>query len=216
MTKTVFLRTLSEKLVSFTPERISPSDAVRALNYYEEMIDDRMEDGMSEEEAVAAVGHPDDVFRAVLASLSAIPKTEPDRAARAPDPVALEPERKKRSPWLVALLIVSSPVWISLLIAAGAVLFSLYVVLWALIVSSWAVFAGLAGGGALLIVSSVPLFAENGLSAAMASLGMGLAAIGLAILFFLFCIAATRFAARLTVSSLRGVLSLFDRKERRS
>ena len=105
MTKTDFMRNLSDRLVSVTPERISPSDAMRSLDYYEEMIDDRMEDGMSEEEAVAAVGHPDDVFRDILAALpsSPQPRNDPAPSVRIPAPA-----KKKTSPWTVALLVVSS------------------------------------------------------------------------------------------------------------
>ena len=214
MTKAVFMRTLSDRLVSVTPERIAPTDAVRFLDYYEEMIDDRMEDGMGEEEAVAAVGTPDDVFRVILADL-------PRTSAPKPVPVVTEePPRKKRSPWLVVLLVVTAPVWIPLLVAGAAVVLSLivslYAVVWSLVVSVWAVFAGLAGGGALLIVSSVPLVPESGMPAALASLGMGLAAVGLSVFVFFAAVAVIRFAARLTVSVLRGAVSLFYGKERRS
>lgn len=212
MTKTIFMRTLSERLVSVTPERISPTDAMRSLDYYEEMIDDRMEDGMTEEEAVAAVGTPDDVFRAVLAALPASPqaRTEPAPSSEAPALV-----KKKTSPWLVVLLVVTAPVWISLLVAAAAVLFSLYVALYSIVVSLWGIFVSLAAGGAVLIASSVPLFIREGMPAGMASLGLGLASAGLAILLFFVCTAFTRFSARLTEVTFRGAVSLFHRKERR-
>ena len=215
MTKTIFMRTLSERLVSVTPERISPTDAVRSLDYYEEMIDDRMEDGMSEEEAVAAVGHPDDVFRAILASLPQFPASAERRMEPVPQPVPPTRE-KKSSPWKTVLLIVSSPVWVPLLIAAAAVLFSLYVVLFSVVVALWGVFVSLAASGAVLIASSVPLFIGEGMPAGMASLGLGLASAGLAILFFFLCTAFTRLSARLTEVTFRGAVSLFHRKERRS
>ena len=215
MTKTIFMRTLSERLVSVTPERISPTDAVRSLDYYEEMIDDRVEDGMSEEEAVAAVGHPDDVFRAILASLPQFPASAERRTEPAPQPVPPTRE-KKSSPWKTVLLIVSSPVWVPLLIAAAAILFSLYIALFAVVVSFWGVFVSLAASGAILIASSIPLFIGEGMPAGMASLGLGLASAGLAILFFFLCTAFTRFSARLTEVTFRGAVSLFHRKERRS
>ena len=171
---------------------------------------------MSEEEAVAAVGHPDDVFRAVLSSLSAIPKTEPNRTSPTPEPVSVLPKDKKTSPWIVVLLVISSPVWISLLIAAAAVLFSLYIVLFAVAVSLWGVFVSLAVSGAVLIASSIPLFIGEGMPAGMASLGLGLASAGLAILFFFLCTAFTRLCARLTTVTFRGAISLFHRKEPKS
>ncbi len=214
MTKAVFMRTLSDRLVSVTPERIAPTDAMRSLDYYEEMIDDRMEDGMSEEEAVAAVGHPDDVFRSILASLPQFPAS----AERQPEPVPQPDPRtreKKTSPWKTVLLIVASPVWVPLLIAAAVVLFSLYIALFSVVVSLWGVFVSLTAGGAVLIASSVPLFIREGMPAGMASLGLGLASAGLAILLFFVCTALTRLAARITASTFRSAVSLFHRKERR-
>lgn len=51
MTKAEFLNTLSNLL-----ETIAPEERANTLEYYSEMILDRMEDGMCEEEAVAALG----------------------------------------------------------------------------------------------------------------------------------------------------------------
>ena len=50
MTKQEFLRALWNKLSALPSE-----DVGRALDYFSEMIDDRMENGLTEEEAVAAV-----------------------------------------------------------------------------------------------------------------------------------------------------------------
>ena len=61
MTKTEFLSALRDGLRAL-PE----ADAARSLEYYHEMIDDRMDDGMTEEEAVAAVGDPGDVAGEIL------------------------------------------------------------------------------------------------------------------------------------------------------
>lgn len=49
MTKSDFLDLLREKI-----SRLPEWEAAKTVVYYSEMIDDRIEDGMSEEEAVAA------------------------------------------------------------------------------------------------------------------------------------------------------------------
>jgi len=60
MTKSEFILSLSEALAQLPGHARS-----RALEYFEEMIDDRVEGGMSEEEAVAALGSIDDILKEV-------------------------------------------------------------------------------------------------------------------------------------------------------
>lgn len=58
MTKSEFIDKLTEAL-AYLPGQ----ERVRILEYYEEMIDDRIENGMSEEEAVAAMDNIDDILK---------------------------------------------------------------------------------------------------------------------------------------------------------
>ena len=51
MTKQEFLNALSERL-----QGIPKEDREKSLEYYSEMIDDRTEDGLTEEQAVKAMG----------------------------------------------------------------------------------------------------------------------------------------------------------------
>ena len=57
MLKQEFLAQLRDALCGL-PQR----DIDERLTFYSEMIDDRMEEGLSEEEAVAAVGSVDEIF----------------------------------------------------------------------------------------------------------------------------------------------------------
>ena len=65
MTRNEFLSALSEKLYG-VPEK----DKTASLDYYGEMINDRMEDGMTEEEAVAALGTAEEIAEQILRELS--------------------------------------------------------------------------------------------------------------------------------------------------
>ena len=58
MKRNEFLSKLKERLWAL-PE----ADKQCSLDYYSEMIDDRMEDGLSEEEAVAAIGDLDEIVQ---------------------------------------------------------------------------------------------------------------------------------------------------------
>ena len=61
MKKKEFLEKLQASLWAM-PE----TDKQRSVDYYAEMIDDRMEDGLSEEEAVAAIGDLDEIVKQIL------------------------------------------------------------------------------------------------------------------------------------------------------
>ena len=56
MNKEQFLSELSRRL-----DGLNGNDLYRTLEYYAEMIDDRMEEGISEEAAVAALGDLENV-----------------------------------------------------------------------------------------------------------------------------------------------------------
>lgn len=51
---------------------LSEEDVERSIRYYSEMIDDRIEDGVSEEEAVAAMGEPEAVIAEILKESDAV------------------------------------------------------------------------------------------------------------------------------------------------
>ena len=68
MTKLNFILSLNEKL-SGLPQ----NDIEERLRFYTEMIEDRMEEGLSEEEAVLAVGSVDEIAEQILAEASSAP-----------------------------------------------------------------------------------------------------------------------------------------------
>ena len=64
MTKQEYLSAIRGKI------RKMPADDInKFMDYYSEMIDDRMEDGLSEEDAVADMDAPDDVVDQILADM---------------------------------------------------------------------------------------------------------------------------------------------------
>ena len=61
MTKSEFFWQLMDKLSGLPDEELQD-----CLTYYTEMIDDHMENGLSEEEAVTAIGDVDDIVSKIL------------------------------------------------------------------------------------------------------------------------------------------------------
>ena len=68
MKKQEFLAVLRDRLRGLPQE-----DIQRSVDYYSEMIDDRMEDGLREESAVAALGSMDEIVSQILMETS-LPK----------------------------------------------------------------------------------------------------------------------------------------------
>ena len=196
MTKLQFLMALHQKLAGL------PQDEVEErLRFYSEMIEDRMEDGLSEEEAVAAVGSVDEIAAQI--------------AAEIPHPVIAKTKgpRNPLSRGVLLLLILGSPVWFSLLIAAFAIGCSLYASLWAVVISLWAVFASLIGCAVGISLAGVGLMLFGQRLPGIAMVGAGLVCAGLAVLMFFGCKAATLGTVLLTRKLFKCITSRIHRKE---
>ncbi len=197
MTKYEFSDALREALKNLPPE-----DRERSIDFYREMIDDRIEDGMSEAEAVAAIGSVEEVAGQILTD-TPLTKLVREKVR----------SNRKLKVWEIVLIALGSPIWFSLLVSAFAVALSLYVVLWALVICLWAVgvsFAGCAVGG---VACGVIMLARGDVWAAIAMLGTGLVCAGLCILLFWMGKLATVGAIRLTKKLFFWIKSRFVHKE---
>ena len=180
-----------------------PQDVIEErLIFYSEMIDDRMEEGLSEEDAVSAVGTVQDIVAQTVAE-TPLTKIAKER---------IKPKRRLSTTEIV-LLALGSPIWLSLGIAAVAVILSLYVYLWAVIISLWSVFASFAAcsvGGVLACI----VFAVGGNGASgLAMLAAGLVCAGLSIFMFYGCHATTKGALILTKKTVIWIKNCFIKKE---
>ncbi len=197
MRKEEFLARLRKGLTGLPQDEIE-----ERLSFYSEMLDDRMEEGLSEEEAVAAAGSVEEIAAQALADIP-LAKLAKER---------IRPKRRLRA-WEIVLLVLGSPVWLSLGIAAVSVGAALYVSVWAVLVSLWAVFGSLlvsAAGGAVLAV----MLAVGGSGAAgLAALAAGLVCAGLGIFLFFGCRAATKGILVLTKKGALGIKRCFVRRE---
>ncbi len=194
MTKQEFLAALQKKL-SALPKK----EREDRITFYSEMIDDRMEEGLSEADAVAAVGS-----HSLTASSSEAAEEEP-----------LSAPSKNHSALHITLLVLCSPLWLSLLIAGFAVIISVYAVLWSVLIGLWATFGGLAGGTVGGILGGLLLLCLSSAPAGAATIGGGLVCAGLSILFFFVCKAATRATLMLSNKLAALVVRIFRKKERK-
>jgi len=176
MNKQAFLEQLRKGLSGLPAPELE-----ERLTFYSEIIDDRTEEGLSEEEAVAAIGQADAIVAQILEESACAKKKQ-------------EETKRKLKLWELLLLVLGSPIWLSLGIAAAAVVLSLYVSLWAVVVSAWAVFVSVAacflGGLAMGILS---VFGSAGV-VGIAMIGAGLFCAGLSIFAFFGCRLATKWS----------------------
>lgn len=196
MNKTEFLYALREKLSGLSPEEIE-----ERLSFYTEAIDDRMEDGYTEEAAVAEIGSPEEIAAQII---SEIPLSRLVREKVG--------AKKQRRTWQTVLLAVGAVVWVPLLIAFLAVIFSLYIALWAVVISLYAVCLALAVAGVCALPGAVLLAVRGNLPAAAAFLGVGIFCAGLAILMFFLCRRITKGVIKLTGNMIRKIKALLLRR----
>ncbi|MGM9603097.1 MAG: DUF1700 domain-containing protein [Faecousia sp.] len=188
MNKEDFSCALQTKLSGLPQE-----DLERSLEFYREAIDDRMESGLTEEEAVGDLGPVDEIVEQIL-SETPLPKlirakVTPSHALRA---------------WEIILLVLGSPVWLPLILAAAATGLAIYAAIWSVMIAVYAVVLAFALSGMVLLITGIGqlLFA-----------GMGLALIGLSVLLFF---AANEIAKGIVFLSRKYVLwmkSLFVKRE---
>lgn len=197
MSKQEFLAQLRKGLSGLPQE-----DIEERLTFYSEMIEDQMEDGVSEEEAVSTIGSVQEIVAQIVADIP-LTKIVKER---------IKPKRRLNAGEIV-LLALGSPIWLSLGIAAFAVIFSIYISLWAVIISLWAVFVSLAAcsiGGVMACV----IFTVGGNGASgVAMLAAGIVCAGLAIFMFYGCKAATKGTLILTKKMAIWIKNCFIKKE---
>ncbi len=189
MTKTEFQAALRRMLAGL-PE----ADVERTMDYYCEMIDDRIEDGASEAEAVAAVGSVEDIAAQVLGEVS-LPKLIKNK---------LKP-RRKLGGWEITLLILGFPLWFPLLIAAFAVLLSVYITIWAVIIALYAADLSLGCGALAAAAGGVAMLATGYGAFALMSFGAACLLAGLTVFMLLGCNLATKGLIALSRAFGRGI-----------
>lgn len=182
MTKLQFLMKLHERL-SDLPQR----DVEERLNFYCEMIEDRMEEGRAEEEAVADVGSIEEIAAQIRNELCALTPEQPPSKGK-----------KQTHIWTAVLLILGAVVWLPLLISAVAVGISVYAVAWVCVITLWIVFGVMAGCAVGCAVTGGVLAICGQLYAGIALLGIGLTFGGLGIFTFFGSKGAGRGLVRLT------------------
>ncbi len=200
MTKQEFLDSLRDGLQARAIQNIDSM-----IEYYDEMISDRMEDGMSEEEAVASIESVDAIVtQAVLDKpVSALVK-EKVRKSR-------EKAEKSGVGWVwILLAILGFPIWFPLGLTALILAFTFALVFWILVLVLFIVFFALGIGGVACFLSGFALFMGFiPLATSLVNFGGGLVLIALCILLWKPLTAFAKAAGRAFASMILSIKKLF-------
>ena len=196
MTKADFLQLLERAL-----SQLSEEERRANLEYYSELLDDMLEEGMTEAEATDKLGSPAAIAESILQEM--------------PLSKLVSTRMKPKSGWTplaIILAVVGSPVWVPLLLAGVAVVAALFVSIWALAAVAVVVVLALA-----LAVIAAPVLAVRTavltLPLGLLLLGGGLVLLGLCVLGGLMAVELCKLLAQLTVLLAHKIKGLFIRKE---
>lgn len=192
MNKQEFLDNLRGALSGLTQSEIDGR-----LAFYAEMIDDKVEEGMSEEQAVTELGSAEDIASQII---SEIPITRLIKERVKP--------KRRLSVWEFVFLFLGFP----LLIAVFAVIITVYVAVWSVILSLWAVFVSFIVSALFGAVCGVlSIICSNSLKG-ISLIGLSIVSLGLSILMFFACLAATKGILLLTKKTAIYIKSSFIKK----
>lgn len=197
MTKTDFILALSSLISGLPAEEVD-----ERLDFYSEMIDDLMEEGFTEEEAVAKMGNVRDIAEQIISDtpFSKIVKEKMK-------------QKRKLLGWETALLILGFPLWFPLLVAAFAVLLSLYISIWAIVISIWAVEVSLWGAAIGCIGAGIINFIMSSPLSGAALIATAFISAGVALLAMFGCKAATKGLLLLSKKLFLSIKKSFVHKE---
>ena len=175
MLKVEFISALRKRLTGLPPREVE-----ERIIFYSEMIDDRIEEGKSEEEAVSELGNVEELAKKILAETPIMH-------------IVKERVKPKRALSTVELLLIvlGSPIWLSLLAALIAVIVGIFAVLLSVFASLWAVDLSLAALGVGGVVGFIGLLFEGAFVSGLMLLGAGVLSAGASILLFFVCKAIT-------------------------
>lgn len=196
MNKESYLAQIRQLLRSLPEE-----DRERSLAFYAESIDDRIEDGMSEEEAVASLESPEEAAKTILMDMP-IQKLVKARV-----------KERRIGALEIILLVLGFPLWFPLLLTILVLALTLYLLAWTLVLVLASVVLALGVSAVAGVAAAVYFIIKAGLPLFLLSLGAAFVLTGLTILFGFAVVGAGRLALKLGKAMVRGLKSLLIRKE---
>ena len=196
MTKKEFLSSLRSKL-----QGLPPSDIDERISFYSEMIDDRMDEGKSEEEAIAEIGNVDDVVMEIAKDTPLVKLVKEK----------MKPKRRIRA-WEIVLIVLGFPLWFPLLITALVLIMVFWILVWVLVIVTYAVEIALSAASVAGVVAFAAYFMNGEMN--YTAIGASIMCAGAAILMVFACIGATKGSIALTKGIITGIKKILIGKKK--
>ena len=196
MNKKEFLEELEKRLQALPKEEIQ-----ERLEFYSEAIDDRVEEGLTEEQAIEQIGTLDEITWDIVKKTPLVKLVKEK----------VKPKRRMRA-WEIVLLCVGFPLWFPLLITAFVLLLVAYILAWVLVIVTYSIeFAVSVAGVAAISMGAAAFFSGAhwfgfGLAAA------GIMCLGFSILWIFACIGATKASIQLTRAIILSIKKRFVKR----
>lgn len=172
MNKAEFLNELKKQISEYPIE-----ETQKSMEYYAEMIDDRVEDGMTEAEAVASLGTVDSIANQIKCELP-ITTLVKQRAKE-------QSKGKKMPVWAIILLILGFPLWGGIVAFILGMVIMFYSLIWAMDAVLWSVVLSFGAGALTGIIGFFVSLFRLSLGSAVFYLGSGMLCGGLGIFIFI-------------------------------
>ncbi len=183
MNKKQFLSRLNRAL-----HKMKPAERRQSVAYYAELIDDGMENGLSEAEAVEKCGDADRIAEEILSDAGMADTIKP-----------------KGDTAKTVLIAAGSPLWMVFACAAAAVLLVLYVTMWAVLIALYAVLVAVFAAGLAGVLQFVLQLLAGAPATAFMMLGAGLICVGLGLLLTAPIVQLSKLFVKGTISSWKWV-----------
>lgn len=197
MSKQEFIERLQKGLQGLPQDEIE-----ERIMFYTEMIEDRIEEGFTEEEAVSEIGNIEEIISQVVAD-TPLAKLVKEKIT----------PKKRLAVWEIILLVLGSPIWLSLLLVVIAVILTLYIVVWSVAISLWSVWGSLVACAFAGIVAGSALSFDGNIPAGLVVVGGGIVCAGLSIFVFYGCKMATKGILMFTKKFAIWIKKCFVKKE---
>lgn len=197
MNKQEFVSKLQSRLKNMPSKIINDQ-----ISFYLEMIEDKKEEGLSEQEAIQQLGSIDDITNEIVNNISlfdiAKDKIKPKRKVKVLD---------------IIFVVLTSPIWLSLFIAFLAVILAIYISMWAIVISFYAIFISLSACTLASLMLSIYYLCSTNYASGLVFLSTSFVLLGLSILSFYGCKYLTKCLIKLAKITNLKIKKLFIKKE---
>ena len=196
MNKKEFLQELEKRLQALPKEEIQ-----ERLQFYSEAIDDRVEEGKTEEEAINEIGTLDEVTWEIVKKTPLVTLVKEK----------VKPKRRIQA-WEIVLICVSFPIWLPLLITAFVLLLVAYILAWVLVIVTYSVEMATSITGVAALSAGFATFFSGAHWLGFGMIGMGIMCIGFSLLWVFACIGATKASIQLTRTIILSIKKKFVKR----